>query len=228
MTNPAFVIIPAFNEDKNIAEVIEAAQSANPLLIRTDEIIVVDNNSTDNTAAVAEIMGARVVACEVQGKGQAMDAGVQKARSLGATAVTFLDADLTNLKGTHVDAVTHPVVCEGAPMTAGIIDLWDNWLLERINWPSLSGERSILLDYWDRVGPEGKKGFYIETAINVRALEDGWFGRTVQVRLEGVNHDERRKIRQRGVMRGSAEYMETYTRAFALYSRAIIRARQSS
>ncbi len=54
----SFVVIPAHNEQQQIAEVIEAVQSADPLLVATEQVIVVDNNSTDSTAEIATAMGA--------------------------------------------------------------------------------------------------------------------------------------------------------------------------
>ena len=49
------VIIPAFNEEKSIGHVIRDI----PTIV--DEIIVVNNNSTDNTQEVAKEAGATVV-----------------------------------------------------------------------------------------------------------------------------------------------------------------------
>ena len=48
------VIIPALNEEKNIAKVISCVKKCNLI----DEIIVVDNNSIDKTASIAKEMGA--------------------------------------------------------------------------------------------------------------------------------------------------------------------------
>lgn len=52
----SFVIIPAYNEQRQVAEVIEAAQAADSSLVDTDQIVVVDNNSSDATAEIAKIM----------------------------------------------------------------------------------------------------------------------------------------------------------------------------
>jgi len=49
------VIIPAFNEEKSIAKVIGAIPET------VNEIIVVNNNSTDETALVARQAGATVL-----------------------------------------------------------------------------------------------------------------------------------------------------------------------
>jgi glycosyltransferase involved in cell wall biosynthesis len=59
------VIIPAYNEEKSIANVIEDV----PAIV--DEIIVVNNNSTDDTALNAEKAGATVLSETNKGYGYA-------------------------------------------------------------------------------------------------------------------------------------------------------------
>ena len=71
------VIIPALNEEKTIAEVVRSLISQ-PLV---REVIVVDNGSTDRTAAEAASVGARVVSETRRGYGQACASG-----ALGADA----------------------------------------------------------------------------------------------------------------------------------------------
>ena len=68
------VILPALNEEKNIAKVLKNIKENNTV----DEIIVVDNNSTDNTSNIAKEMGAKVILCKKRGKGYAMEAGLEK------------------------------------------------------------------------------------------------------------------------------------------------------
>jgi glycosyltransferase involved in cell wall biosynthesis len=81
------VIIPALNEEEPIAGVVAAIPR--PL---AEEIIVVDNGSTDATAVRAEAAGARVVSEPKRGYGAACWAGVQ-ALSPECTIVVFLDGD---------------------------------------------------------------------------------------------------------------------------------------
>lgn len=71
------VVIPAYNEEKYINE---SLQSLKEQSIPQDkfEVIVVDNNSTDDTAKIAEEFGARVVGCQTQ--------GVSAARATGSSA----------------------------------------------------------------------------------------------------------------------------------------------
>ncbi len=80
------MIIPALNEAESIGHVVGAMPWD-----RITECIVVDNGSTDETALVAQMAGARVVSSP-RGYGNAMWAGVQAARSESEILV-FLDGD---------------------------------------------------------------------------------------------------------------------------------------
>jgi glycosyltransferase involved in cell wall biosynthesis len=64
------VVIPCFNEEEGIARVIDALPPS------IDEVVVVDNNSTDRTAEVAKGRGARVVFEKRKGYGAAYKAGL--------------------------------------------------------------------------------------------------------------------------------------------------------
>ena len=55
------VIVPAFNEEVELARNLPLLQRAMELSGRPGELIVVDNNSNDRTAEVARGLGARVV-----------------------------------------------------------------------------------------------------------------------------------------------------------------------
>lgn len=80
-------LIPAYNEGSSIAAVVEGALAFLPVL-------VVDDGSSDATAAAAEAAGARVL-CQVpnQGKGAALQAGFKQAIEEDFQAAVTLDAD---------------------------------------------------------------------------------------------------------------------------------------
>ncbi len=78
------VVIPCLNEEKGIAEVL----SRMPRFV--DEVIVVDNDSTDRTAEVARAHGASVIHEKVRGYGRAYKTGLLHAQ--GDIIVT-LDGD---------------------------------------------------------------------------------------------------------------------------------------
>jgi glycosyltransferase involved in cell wall biosynthesis len=78
------VIIPCLNEEEGIRLVLGAVPEF------VDEVIVVDNNSTDRTASVAASMGAKVIAEKMPGYGRAYKRGFGSAT--GDIIVT-LDGD---------------------------------------------------------------------------------------------------------------------------------------
>jgi glycosyltransferase involved in cell wall biosynthesis len=80
-------LVPAHNEAARIGAVVEGARRHLPVL-------VVDDGSTDDTAAIAEAAGARVIRqAPNQGKGAALRAGFAAALEEGARAVITLDGD---------------------------------------------------------------------------------------------------------------------------------------
>jgi len=82
------VVIPALNEAENVGGVVDGLREQ-----AADFIIVVDNGSVDDTAAVAERHGAIVVSEPRQGYGQACAAGSVEAMARGAEVIAYIDAD---------------------------------------------------------------------------------------------------------------------------------------
>jgi glycosyltransferase involved in cell wall biosynthesis len=78
------VIIPCLNEERGIEKILQAMPEF------VDEIIVVDNNSTDRTAEVAQGLGAKLIREEVRGYGRSYKRGF--AAATGDLIVT-LDGD---------------------------------------------------------------------------------------------------------------------------------------
>ena len=78
------VVIPCYNEEESIAKVIESIPEG------VHEVLVVDNNSTDGTAAKARERGARVVFEPKQGYGSALKAGFCNA---SGEVIATLDGD---------------------------------------------------------------------------------------------------------------------------------------
>lgn len=70
------VVFPAYNEEKNIRNAVEDFFSTGVV----DEVIVVDNNSTDNTAEEAKKTKAKVVVEHKQGYGYANRRGLKEAK----------------------------------------------------------------------------------------------------------------------------------------------------
>ena len=86
-TAPILALIPGYQEGPRIATVVAAAARHLP-------VVVIDDGSTDDTAAQAEAAGATVLRqVPNAGKGAALRAGFRHALDAGAEAVVTLDAD---------------------------------------------------------------------------------------------------------------------------------------
>lgn len=84
------IIIPAYNEEQGLPVVLEKILK---LIDDSFEILIVDDGSTDNTAAVARRYPCRLIRHKVnKGKGAAMKTGIQHARGEN---IIFIDADDT-------------------------------------------------------------------------------------------------------------------------------------
>lgn len=113
------VIIPARDEEATVGSIVRAItcdlmSGPEPLV---DELLVVDSDSTDATAATAREAGARVVAASevlpdiptVPGKGEAMWRGLA---ATDGDIVVFIDADLHSFSSEHVLALLGPILTE--------------------------------------------------------------------------------------------------------------------
>ena len=86
------VVMPCLNEEEAVGVCIKKANKALDNLDIKGEIIVVDNGSTDNSVAVAEKEGARVIFESEKGYGSAYLKGFKEARG---DIIVMGDADNT-------------------------------------------------------------------------------------------------------------------------------------
>ena len=132
-------LIPAYNEAPRIAGVLRAI-AGHPAITKT---LVIDDGSTDNTAAIARAAGAHVLATGGNlGKTAALALGLQQVRT---SHILLLDADLVGLTADAITALMAPVAENRATAS---ISLRGNaprtWRLLGIDY--ISGERIIPMD----------------------------------------------------------------------------------
>ena len=105
-------IIPAFNEESSVGNVVRDIPAK-----LVDEIVVVNNNSNDQTAVEAARAGATVLDEPIQGYGRACLRGIAYAqnRQQKPDVIVFLDADYSDYPGEMTALVT--------PILLGKVDL---------------------------------------------------------------------------------------------------------
>lgn len=175
------VLLPAWNEEVAIAAVIAAFRAALPQA----RIHVYDNNSTDNTAAIARAAGAIVRREPMQGKGHVVR---RMFADIEADIYVMCDADQTYDAGAAPALVARLVedgldmvvgarhaICDGAYRPAHAFGNWMLTGLVRLIFGDrfrdmLSGYR-VFSRRFVKSFPVMSGGFEIETELTIHALE---------------------------------------------------------
>lgn len=196
------VIVPAYNEETRIANVLWAAQQSR----FADEIVVVSDGSTDGTAAVA----ARFQAVQVlefpenRGKGAAMVAGVKATK---ADIVVFLDADLIGLRSEHVDLIVRPLINGLCDMCIGIFRGGKFWSDTAQKFaPTISGQRAMRRSLFLAVPHLDELRMGVEVSINSHVKRHK--ARVLRVILRGVANSH--KEQKMGLVEGSKARLQMY------------------
>lgn len=87
-TTRPFVVVPCLNEERAIGDLLRG------VLAHCRDVIVIDDGSTDGTAAIVEALPVTLIRhAERRGKGEALRAGFREALRRGASGVLTLDGD---------------------------------------------------------------------------------------------------------------------------------------
>ena len=191
-------VIPALNEEASIEKVLEAIKEVKEI----DEIIVVDDGSTDQTAQKARQAGVRVISLGVnRGKGEAMQCGVKATR---AEIIVFSDADLLNLQPSHLRTILTPVLSGQYQMTTGTLERGKH--IDRLNHyleAPFSGLRVVRRELWEAVPSHFKKGYLVESGLHWTAKRNNI--ETKNFVLSGLEHLT--KIKKQGKTKGILAYL---------------------
>jgi len=125
------VIIPTLNEEKTISKVISVVKN-NP---QVDEIIVVDDKSSDSTVELAKRAGASVITSTRIGKGASMMDGLLVANN---EIVAYLDGDVEDYIPDVIERMTNPLLTGEADFVKGHFEREAGRVTELVAKPLLS------------------------------------------------------------------------------------------
>lgn len=194
------ILIPAFNEEKTVSEVVQAAIASD-----LGPVLVIDDGSTDRTVERALQTGASVLSLSKNcGKGKAITIG---AESMQTNYILMIDADLLGLTEKHLKDLADPVLTKKADMTRGYFrgGRWQTTAAQIIS-PQLSGQRMLSRENLLRIPGIENSGYGIEIAITTAARKSRW--KIVEVPFTGVS--QVLKEEKRGVIKGLRSRIHMY------------------
>jgi len=195
-------IIPAYNEEKTIGDVIKTLQ--NSILI--DRIIVVSDGSEDGTVeAAARFPGVEIIELLInRGKGGALKAGLDYCTE---EVIIILDADLIGLTPSHVETLLRPVIKNQAMMTVGIFEKgrMATDIAQKMA-PFLSGQRALRRELLENISDLDLSRFGIEMALHQYVENNGIAVEEVQ--LPDLSHVM--KEEKLGILRGLSARAKMY------------------
>lgn len=175
------VIIPALNEQDAIGLVIRDIPRD-----LVNEIIVVDNGSTDNTSEVAQGAGARVVREEKRGYGAACLKGIATAND--PDIIVFLDGDYSDFPE-EMEQIIAPILKGEADLVIGSRIAWaksKKALLPHAYWGNRLATRLIYLIYHHHFTDLGPFRGIRASKLRELGMEDRNYGWTVEMQVRAL------------------------------------------
>jgi glycosyltransferase involved in cell wall biosynthesis len=182
------VVIPALNEQNAVGKVI--ADLPKSII---EEVVVVDNGSTDNTPKVAKQSGATVIIEQSKGYGNACLCGIEYINGLSSPTdiIVFIDADYSDYPA-QLTEVVNPIIENGYDMVIGSRNLgqkekgsmtlpqvFGNWLATRL----------LSIIYGDKFTDLGPFRAIRMKALNELDMQDTTYGWTVEMQVKAAKNN---------------------------------------
>ncbi|WP_262914721.1 glycosyltransferase family 2 protein [Christiangramia lutea] len=181
------VIVPAYNEADSIAHVIWDIPSY------VEEVIVVSNNSTDQTEGNARRAGATVLTESQKGYGYACLKGMDyiSKQDQEVDIVVFLDGDYSDYPG-EMDKILQPIIGENKDFVVGArVDEWrekGSMTFPQIfgNWLATSLMKLFFNSRFTDLGPFRAIKY---EKLQQLEMEDKTYGWTVEMQLKALRQN---------------------------------------
>ena len=173
------VIIPCLNEEEGVEKVLRAMPEY------VDEVIVVDNNSTDRTSEVALALGAKVIREQVRGYGRSYKRGFAEATS---DLIVTLDGDHSypvDAISYLIEAFLHLGVDFLNTSRFPVRDRSGMSLINKVGNLILSLAMSVLFFRWVRDSQSGMWVFRRSILQNMKLESDG-MGLSEEIKIEAL------------------------------------------
>lgn len=182
-------VVPVYNEEKtvgNVLELLTSSEKVDNVSEKVDNVIVVDDGSTDNTPNIIKKFKVKVITLkENKGKGNAVRIATKNMKS---DIIIFIDGDLVGLKEEHIKKLLNPVINNNASMVIGLRDK-GNFIANMIMpyFPLTGGERAILTSIFMKIRKNSFiEGWGLEAVMNDYCKKKKL--KVVKIKLDRVNH----------------------------------------
>jgi len=182
------VIIPALNESASIGRVIQSIPDPFRELI-----IVADNGSTDKTAEIAQMLGARIAFAKKRGYGAACLSGIALAQTFAPDIYIFLDADYSDFPEDMTDLVS-ALLERDLDLVIGSRTLGKaepGSLLPQARFGNWLATRLMYAFYGHLFSDLGPFRAIRSHALSLLAMRDTDFGWTVEMQIKALRHQLR-------------------------------------
>ena len=181
------VIIPAYNEEKSIIKVIQDIPSI------VDEIIIVDNNSSDQTAKNAQEAGAKVLTEIKKGYGNACLKGISyvKSQTHQTDIIVFLDGDFSDYPE-ELTKLIAPIINDNIDFVIGarVSEFREKGSMTRPqifgNWLATTLMSLLFNSKFTDLGPFRAIKYHKLLALK---MEDKTYGWTVEMQLKALKNN---------------------------------------
>lgn len=201
-------VLPALNEEKTIGKVIDIVRKVRII----DEVVVVDDGSTDQTGAVARKHGAVVYRHPKNlGKGAAIKTGARHAKN---HLLLFVDADLLNITPAKIRKLAKPLAEGNADFVKASYSNASGRVTKLVAKPLLK----IVYPFLKLHQPLSGEFGYNRRKFDLEKIEDGW-GVDIQLVFQAM----RRKLRIEEVFIGRKEHKHQSIDNLSVMSEQVMR-----